>query len=118
MAFTALVIPVSLSNRYRPISRVVASNRGIHLQLARKVNGIADDRSVGVYVSNEQSPVYFQTLNVRTSMNPLALQKSIAAAIHAVSKDQALTDNRTVDQIKELSMANNRLQSIVCSQSC
>ena len=31
-----------------------------------KVNGIADDRSAGVYVSNEQSPVYFQTLNVRT----------------------------------------------------
>src|SRR5207249_10267457 len=45
-----------------------------------KVNGIADDRSTGVYVSNEQSPVYFQTLNVRTSADPLALQKSIAAA--------------------------------------
>src|SRR5436309_7477452 len=76
-----------------------------------KVNGIADDRSTGVYVSNEQSPVYFQTLNVRTSADPLALQKSIAAAIHGVNKDQALTDIRTVDQIKELSMANNRLQS-------
>jgi len=76
-----------------------------------KVNGIADDRSTGVYVSNEQSPVYFQTLNVRTSADPLALQKSIAAAIHGVNKDQALTDIRTVDQIKERSMANNRLQA-------
>jgi putative ABC transport system permease protein len=76
-----------------------------------KVNGIADDRSAGVYVSNEQSPVYFQTLNVRTSADPLALQKAIAAAIHGVNKDQALTDIRTVDQIKERSMANNRLQS-------
>jgi putative ABC transport system permease protein len=76
-----------------------------------KVNGIADDRSTGVYVSNEQSPVYFQTLNVRTSADPLALQRSIAAAIHAVNKDQALTDIRTVDQIKERSMANNRLQA-------
>jgi putative ABC transport system permease protein len=78
-----------------------------------KVNGIADDRSAGVYVSNEQSPVYFQTLNVRTSVDPLALQSSIAAAIHGVNKDQALTDIRTVDQIKELSMANNRLQSVL-----
>jgi putative ABC transport system permease protein len=76
-----------------------------------KVNGIADDRSTGVYVSNEQSPVYFQTLNVRTTADPLALQKSIAAAIHGVNKDQALTEVRTVDQIKERSMANNRLQA-------
>jgi putative ABC transport system permease protein len=78
-----------------------------------KVNGIADDQSAGVYVSNEQSPVYFQTLNVRTSVEPLALQKSIAAAIHGVNKDQALSDIRTVDQIKDLSMASNRLQSVL-----
>jgi putative ABC transport system permease protein len=78
-----------------------------------KVNGIADDRSTGVYVSNEQSPVYFQTLSVRTNLDPLALQKTIVAAIHTVNKDQALTDSRTVDQIKELSMANNRLQSVL-----
>jgi putative ABC transport system permease protein len=78
-----------------------------------KVNGIADDRSAGVYVSNEQSPVYFQTLNVRTSVDALTLQRSIAAAIHRVNKDQALTDVRTVDQIKELSLANNRLQSVL-----
>jgi putative ABC transport system permease protein len=78
-----------------------------------KVNGIADDRSTGVYVSNEQSPAYFQTLSVRTNLDPLALQKSITAAIHAVNKDQALTDIRTVDQIKERSLANNRLQSVL-----
>jgi predicted permease len=78
-----------------------------------KVNGIADDRSTGVYVSNEQSPVYFLTLNVRTNADPLALQKSIIAAVHGVNKDQALTDIRTVDQIKDLSMANNRLQSVL-----
>jgi putative ABC transport system permease protein len=78
-----------------------------------KVNGIADDRSTGVYVSNEQSPAYFQTLSVRTHLDPLALQKAITAVIHAVNKDQALTDIRTVDQIKERSLANNRLQSVL-----
>jgi putative ABC transport system permease protein len=78
-----------------------------------KVNGIADERSAGVYVSNEQSPVYFQTLNVRTSVDPLVLQKAIAAAIHGVNKDQAITDVRTVDQIKSQSMAPNRLQSVL-----
>jgi putative ABC transport system permease protein len=78
-----------------------------------KVNGVADDRSAGVYVSNEQSPVYFQTLNVRTNVDPMTLQKSIAAAIHRVSKDQALSDIRTAEQIKDRSMANNRLQSVL-----
>ena len=79
-----------------------------------KVNGIDDDeRNAGMYVSNEQSPVYFQTLNVRTTVNPLTLQQSILAAIHQVNKDQALTDIRTVDQIKDLSMASRRLQSVL-----
>ena len=78
-----------------------------------KVNGIADDRSAGVYVSNEQSPVYFQTLNIRTSIDPLALQQAVTAAIHRVNKDQALTDIRTIDQIRDLSMANRRLQSVL-----
>jgi putative ABC transport system permease protein len=78
-----------------------------------RVNGIADDRSAGVYVSNEQSPVYFQTLDVRTNVSPLTVQQSVVAAIHRVNKDQALTDIRTVNQIKDLSMANRRLQSVL-----
>ena len=76
-----------------------------------KVQGMADERSAGVYVSNEQSPVYFMTLSVRAHADPMPLQKSISAAIHSVNKDQALNDIRTVDQIKERSMATNRLQT-------
>ena len=57
--------------------------------------------------------MYFQTLNVRTTVNPLTLQQSILAAIHQVNKDQALTDIRTIDQIKELSMVSRRLQSVL-----
>jgi putative ABC transport system permease protein len=76
-----------------------------------KVQGMADDRSAGVYVSNEQSPVYSMTLSVRANTDPLPLQKSISAAIHSVDKDQALNDIRTVEQIKDLSMTANRLQS-------
>ena len=79
-----------------------------------KVNGTDDPNwNAGVYASNEQSPVYGQTLNVRADVNPLTLQQSIAAAIHHVNKDQALTDIRTVDQIKDLSMASRRLQSVL-----
>jgi putative ABC transport system permease protein len=76
-----------------------------------KVMGMDDDRSAGVYVSNEQSPAYGGTLSVRAGSNPATLQKSIAAAIRSVNKDQAVTDIQTVDQIKELSVAPNRIQS-------
>jgi putative ABC transport system permease protein len=78
-----------------------------------KVNGVADQQSAGVYVSNEQSPAYFQTLIVRTAGDPLALVKPITTAINHVDKEQALTDIRTIDQIKELSMATTKLQSML-----
>ncbi len=67
-----------------------------------KIGGPADDQSAGVYVSHEQSPVYGMVLSVRASVDPLTLQKAITAAIHSVSKDQAIIDVRTVDQIRDL----------------
>ena len=66
-----------------------------------------------VRLERAEPRVHFQTLIVRTSVEPLALQRSIASAIHRVDKDQALTDIRTIDQIKDLSVANNRLQSVL-----
>jgi len=78
-----------------------------------RVNGVADERSAGVYVSNEQTPAYFMTLSVRADVAPLTLQKAIAASIHRVNKDQALTDIRTLDEIKDQAMAQNRLQSVL-----
>jgi putative ABC transport system permease protein len=78
-----------------------------------KVNGVIDTQSTGVYVSNEQTPVYFQTLSVRTHVEPRTLQKSVVAAVHTINKDQATTDIRSVDQIKDLSMANRRLQAVL-----
>jgi putative ABC transport system permease protein len=53
------------------------------------------------------------TLNVRTGIDPLTIQKSIREAIHSVDKSQALSDVRTVEQIKDQSLATNRLQSVL-----
>ncbi len=80
-----------------------------------KIGGPADDQSAGVYVSHEQSPVYGMVLSVRASIDPLTLQKAITAAIHSVSKDQAIINVRTVDQIRDLAMAGRRLQSVLLS---
>ena len=76
-----------------------------------KVNGLNDERSAGVYVSNEQSPVYFAGLVVRAALDPHSLQKEVAAAIHGVNNGQALMDIRTLDEIKDLNMGSNRLEA-------
>ena len=78
-----------------------------------KIGGPADDRSAGVYVSNEQTPVYGMVLSVRASVDPLALQTPITAAIRSVSKDQALSDIRSVDQIRSLAMGGRRIPSVL-----
>ena len=67
----------------------------------------------GMYVSNAQSPVFFQSLIVRAAMNPAALKQSLRASVHQLNKDQTLTEVKTLDEIKAESMASNRLQSLL-----
>jgi putative ABC transport system permease protein len=78
-----------------------------------KIGGPEDVQSAGVYVSNEQSPVYGMVLNIRASVNPMTLQTPITAAIRSVNKDQAISDVRSVDQIRDQSMGGRRLVSIL-----
>jgi putative ABC transport system permease protein len=78
-----------------------------------KIGGPEDTRSAGVYVSNEQTAVYGLVLSVRASVNPLTLQTPITAAIRSVNKDQAISDVRTVDQIRDQSMGGRRLVSVL-----
>jgi putative ABC transport system permease protein len=78
-----------------------------------KIGGPSDIQSAGVYVSNEQSPVYTMVLSVRTSVDSLTLQAPISAAIRSIDKDQALADVRTVDQIRDQSMSARRLGTVL-----
>jgi putative ABC transport system permease protein len=52
-------------------------------------------------------------LNVRSSVEPLSLQRSITAAIRRLNKDQAIIDIRTAEQIREQAMSGRRLQSVL-----
>jgi len=67
----------------------------------------------GIYVSNQQSPVFFQSLVVRTAMDPSGLKQALGKAVHEINKDQTLTEVKTIDQIKAESTASNRLQSML-----
>jgi len=69
----------------------------------------------GMYVSNEQSPVYYQALVIRAAVNPAGLTQALSKAIHEIDKDQSVNEVKTLDQIKTESTASNRLQSLLLS---
>jgi putative ABC transport system permease protein len=76
-----------------------------------KVNGLQDERSAGVYVSNDQTPAYGMNLVVRANGDPVKLQKFVTNAIRAINKNQAISDVRTLDQIKDENSVGNRLEA-------
>jgi putative ABC transport system permease protein len=75
------------------------------------INGLGDETSAGVYVSNQQSPTYGVNLVVKADTAPLPLQRAIRSAIDRVSRKQALSDVRTLEQIVQQSMRGTRVMS-------
>jgi predicted permease len=105
------------------VQEIVPGKAQLGPEIPWEVVGVVADEKVdnlggrgdnpGVYVSNEQSPVFFQALVVRTAMNPSGLKQALTKAIHEINKDQTLTEVKTLEQIKAESMASNRLQSML-----
>lgn len=80
-----------------------------------KVAALNDDRSSGVYVSYQQSPVYYLNLIVKANLPPETLEKAVRNAIYSVNKDQALVDVKTLEQIKSESSQNDQLGAVLMS---
>ena len=78
-----------------------------------KVNGLGDESDAGMYVTNEQSPVYLNNLVVRAALDPRTLQGAIRSAVDGINANQALSSVSTLEQIQAQSMASNRLQSVL-----
>ena len=105
------------------VQQIVPGKTQLGPEIPWEVVGVVADEMVsyagdksdnpGMYVTNEQSPVYFQGLVVRAAMDPSALQQAILRAVHEVNKDQPLTDVKTLEQIKTESMASDRLRSVL-----
>jgi putative ABC transport system permease protein len=105
------------------IEQIVPGKTQLGPEIAWEVVGVVADERVdslddkeddpGIYVTNDQSPVYFGGLVVRAAMNPLSLEKAIRQAVYSVNKEQPLTDLKTLEQLKTESMSNDRLRSIL-----
>jgi putative ABC transport system permease protein len=76
-----------------------------------KIDGLNDQRSGGMYVSNEQSPAFGMSLVVRTAMDPASLGPSLRKAVEQVDKNQPLSEVKTLEQIKSENTAGDRLQT-------
>ena len=83
------------------------------------VGVIADERTgslegttrPAVYVPIDQSPSFFVSLVVRGAVQADTLSRAIGDAVHQIDKNQAITDVRTLEQIKTESAASNRLRT-------
>ena len=105
------------------VQEIVPGKTQLGPEVSWEVVGVVADEKVdnlggrgdnpGMYVSNEQSPVFYQALVVRAAMDPAGLKQSLGRAIHEINKDQSLTEVKTLEQIKAESMASNRLQSLL-----
>jgi putative ABC transport system permease protein len=105
------------------IQQIVPGKPQLGPEQAWEVVGVVADERVsnldnkrddpGVYVTNDQSPVYFGGIVVRASLNPVFLQTALRGAIYQINKDQPVNDIKTLDQLKTESMTNDRLGSIL-----
>ena len=64
-----------------------------------------------------QTPWDSASIGVRTAEVPASMTKSIAAAVHAVDRQMALTEVRTMDEVREEMFANDRFTMLLSSAS-
>lgn len=77
-----------------------------------QVGGLDNTReSPGMYVSNEQSIIYSQSVVIRSAIAPSLLQDAVTKAVHEVSPDQVVADVMSLDLIKTESLGNNRYRA-------
>jgi predicted permease len=105
------------------VQQIIPGKTQLGPDIAWEVVGVVGDERVtnlddkrdnpGIYVTNEQSPVYFGGLVVRATTEPSRLVKAMRRAVSDVNKEQPLTDVKTLEQIRSESMAGDRLRSLL-----
>ena len=125
------VINETMANKYFPkedpigkrilIEKIVPAQRALGADIPWQVVGVVadekvgglDDSSPGVYVPSAQSPSVGAGLVIRGSLDPKGLVKSVQRAIWQVNKNQAITDVKTLDQLKDDTLGGNRLRTVL-----
>ncbi len=78
-----------------------------------KFSNLRSDSRAAAYWPHPQLPYTAMTFTVRTDGDPLAFTPVIDHAIHAIDKDQPLSDVRTMDQWVARTLAQDRFTSLM-----
>lgn len=76
-------------------------------------NGIRNDGFPEIDVPFWQSPWPQVGMGVRTTGDPIAMSRSIAAVVHSLDPDLALADIKPMDQLRDESLVNDRFTSLL-----
>jgi putative ABC transport system permease protein len=104
------------------VQQIVSGKTELGAEIAWEIVGVIKDEKLtslndtdagAMYVSMEQSPVYFVSLLARAAVDPQTLEKAVRAAVASVNKDQAIADVRTLEQITDQSTVANRVQAML-----
>jgi putative ABC transport system permease protein len=66
-----------------------------------------------IFLSNSQAPMYFATLVVRATGDPLQIARDAEAAVHRVDPDQAVSDVQTMETVFSDSVSSPRFQTVL-----
>ncbi|HEV3218257.1 MAG TPA: ABC transporter permease [Candidatus Acidoferrales bacterium] len=117
----AVTINESMAHHYwkdeDPIGHRISTDGGEHW--ATIVGVVGDVRQYGMdkpagdvlYVSQDQDPFVSGTLLVRAQQNPNAIVKQLIDDVHAIDPEQPVARIRTLDQLRQQSLAPPRLTS-------
>ncbi|MFI5178481.1 MAG: FtsX-like permease family protein, partial [Vicinamibacterales bacterium] len=102
------------------VQEIVPGKPALGAEIPWEVVGVIADEHTGglefstrpvMYVPLEQSPSTFVSLVVRAEVDAETLSRAIGTAVHEIDRTQAVTDVRTLDQLKSESAAPNRLRT-------
>jgi putative ABC transport system permease protein len=78
-----------------------------------KLNGVVQDTPMQTYIPLTQEPVRSLAIIVRTSVDPKSIEPAVEAAIRQTDKDLPLYLTRTMDEVLERSIAQQRMSMLV-----
>jgi putative ABC transport system permease protein len=105
------------------VRRIVPGKTQLGEEIPWEIVGVVADEQVGgldssyespgMYVPSEQSPVYSQSVLIRSTIDTALLRDPVKRTVHEINPDQVVADLMTLDLIKAKSLGNNRYRTIL-----
>ncbi len=102
------------------VQEIVPGKTALGEEIPWEVVGVVADEKVGsldstyedtgMYVTNEQCPVYYLSGLVHSSTDTALLREAVKKAVHEINRDQSMPEMKTLETIKAESMGDNRFR--------